>query len=170
MKNFITQQEFFEKLDAWKYGFMKNNLCGLASIFIVLKDLGAQISEQEVFDKALNLDAYDRILWWKHERLMLVFNYFANKSGITYKSTETFDWKFLHNRKIKKIFFNFDKQIYLASINLDENHFVILDKVDYNNIYYTSVWTKEYEPKQNHIIKIDDFFRVYNKRGILIKL
>ncbi len=168
MKEFITQKKFFEKINSVRYWFLEDNLCWVINIFLVLKELGANITEQEVFDKALNLDWYDKEFWWKHERLMLVFNYFANKLAITYESTEIFDWKFLHNRKMKKIFFNFNKQIYIASIKLDTNHLIIIDKVEYNNIYYTSVWTKEYELKQNQIIKMDDFFKVYNKRGILI--
>ncbi len=170
MENIITQKEFFEKIDSKRHWFLKNNLCWVVNIFLILKELWGNITEQEVFDKSLDLDWYDKELWWKHERLMLVFNYFANKLDINYKSTEAFDWKFLHNRKMKKIFFNFDKQIYIASIKLDVSHFIIIDKVEYNNIYYTSVWTKQYEPKQNQIIKMDDFFKVYNKRGILINL
>jgi len=170
MNYLTTQKEFFQKLDTEKYREFENNLCGIINIFLVLKDLGSEVSEQKIFDKALKINAFDVILWWKHDKLMLIFSYFCYKEGIAYRSAEVFDWKFLHNRKMKKIFFNFDKQIYIASIKLDENHLIIIDRVEYNNIYYSSVWTKEFEPVENKIIKIDDFFEVYNKRGILIKL
>ncbi len=170
MKYFTTQKEFFQKLDIEKYRSFENNLCWIINIFIVLKNLGINISEQEVFDRAMNVWAYTNNVWWKYEKLMLIFSHFCYKYEISYKSAEVFDWKFLHNRKMKKIFFNFNKQIYIASIKLDTNHLIIIDRVEYNNIYYSSVWTKEFEPKQNQIIKMDDFFDVYNGRWILIKL
>jgi len=170
MKNFTTQKEFFQKLDIEKYREFEGNLCWIINIFLVLKELGSEVSEQEIFDRALKINAFDVVLWWKHEKLMLIFSYFCSKEEIPYRSAEVFDWKFLHNRKMKKIFFNFDKHIYIASIKLDENHLVIIDNIEYNNVYYSSVWTKKFEPVENKIIKMDDFFDVYNKRGILIKL
>gem|GEM_PF-5542159 len=55
------------------------------------------------------------------------------------KKIKIFDTKFFHNTKLEKIFFNWEKNIFIASIKLDENHLIIIEKVKYNTIYYKSV-------------------------------
>ena len=170
MKNSTTQAEFFQKLDTKKYYKYENNLSGIASIFLVLKELWWKTTESEVFERAFQTNSFNPVLWWNYKKLISIFEYFFSEENIEFKSIELLEWKLFHNRKLKKEFSSFENKIYIASLKLDENHLVIIDKVDYNNLYYTSVGTKEFDPVSNRIIKFDDFKNVYNKRGILIKL
>ncbi len=174
---FITQKQFFEKLDKNKYSGFENKLCWLVDIFIILSDFWVKISETEIMQKALEMNVYDENLGWKYDWLIKIFNFYYNSLLIENSSSlnnknlkiKIFDTKFFHNKKLEKIFYNFENKIFLASIVLDENHLIIIEKVEYNNIYYKSVWTKKFEAKENWIIKMNDFFKVYNKRGILIE-
>ena len=166
MQFFTTQKQFFEKLDTKKYSNFENNLCWLINIFIILKNFWSKISEKEIFGKALEINAFDEKIGWKYEWLLELFEFYNNKKSAEIK---IFNTKFFHNTKLEKIFFNWEKNIYLASIALDENHLIIIEKVKYNTIYYKSVWTKNNKAKEKGIIKIQDFFKVYNKRWVLIK-
>jgi len=178
MQYFTTQKKFFEKLDAEKYKNFENNLCWLINIFIILRNFWSEISEKEIFGKALEINAFDEKLGWKYNKLIELFNFYMPSpqpsplkgEGARTKNTEIkiFDAKFFHNTKLEKIFYNWENNIYLASIKLDENHLIIIEDVKYNNIYYKSVWTKKFEAKENWVIKMQDFFKIYNKRGILI--
>ncbi len=165
MKHFITQSDFFQKLDTHKYARFQNNLCWIINIFLVLKEQGCNISESEIFKKAIEMDAYDTILGWKYDKLIAIYKYFCLRAN----NIEIFAPKIFHNRRLKKLLYNLESTVFLASLKLDENHIVIIDRVDGNNIYYTSVWTKEYTAVANKIIKMDDFFDVYNWRGIVIR-
>ncbi len=170
MINFTTQKEFFDKIESSNYWYLENNLCWLINTFLVLKELGSEVSEQRIFDRAIKTKSFDKVLWWKYDKLILIFRHFCIQWNINFWSIEVLEPKLFHNRKVKKILYNLKNQFYIASIKLDENHLIIIDRVEYNNIFYTSVWTKQYEPKHNQVIKMDDFFRVYNKRWILINL
>jgi len=165
MEFFTTQKQFFEKLDTEKYKKFENNLCWLINIFIILRNFWSEILEKEIFDKALEINAFDENLGWKYDKLIELFKFY-NKKNVEIK---IFDTKFFHNRKLEKIFYNWENTIYIASIKLDENHLIIIEDIKYNNIYYKSVWTKNFEDKENWIIKMNNFLKVYNKRWILIK-
>ncbi len=179
MNYFTTQKQFFEKLDTEKYKNFENNLCWLINIFIILRNFWSKISEKEIFGKALEINAFDEKLGWKYEWLLELFNFYnppltppSNQGGEKNRNKieiKIFDTKFFHNTKLEKIFFNWKKNIFIASIKLDENHLIIIEKVKYNTIYYKSVWTKKFGAKENGTIKIQDFFKIYNKRGIFIE-
>ena len=70
---------------------------------------------------------------------MLIFKHFCIQEKLVFESIEVFDSKLFHTRKLKKEFSSFENKIYIASVKLDENHLIIIDKVEYNNVYYTSV-------------------------------
>jgi hypothetical protein len=163
---FTNQKQFFEKIKSEKNKNFENNLCWLINIFIILKNFWINISEKEIYEKALEINAYQENFGWKYEWLIKIFNYFNTNKNIKIK---IFDPKFFHNTKLEKIFFNWENCIFIASIALDENHLIIIEKVKFNNIYYKSVWTKNFEAKENWVIKINDFFKIYNKRWILIE-
>ncbi|MDQ7009075.1 MAG: hypothetical protein Q9M94_02190, partial [Candidatus Gracilibacteria bacterium] len=57
----------------------------------------------------------------------------------------------------------------MSSVKFDENHLIIIEKVDKKFIYYKSVGTEKKEPEENGKIKLNNFFEIYNKRGILIE-
>lgn len=168
MNYFTTQKDFFEKLDKIKYKKFKNNLCWLINIFIVLKSIWINISEKEIFEKSLEINAFDENIWWKYNKLIYLFNSYNSLSTESFNPLQIFDTKFFHNFRLKKIFNNFENNIYIASVNFWENHLIIIEKTDKNFIYYKSVWTKNKIAENNWKINFIDFFKIYNKRGILI--
>ncbi len=172
MTYFTTQKDFFQKLDNKKYSSFENNLCWLINIFIILKNYWINISEKEIFQKALELNSFDKNFWWKYEWLIKLFDFYNNfltNNFNSFKNIKIFDTRIFHNFRLKKIFNNFKNKIFIASVKFDENHLIIIEKIINNTIYYKSVWTKNKEAEKNWKIKINNFFEIYNKRGILIK-
>jgi len=172
MNYFTTQKDFFQKLDIEKYSNFENNLCWLINIFILLKNIWINISEKEIFEKSLEINAFDENIWWKYDWLIELFNFYINnllynklKKNIIMK---VFSSRFFHNYKLKKIFNNFENNIYIASVKFWENHLIIIEKTDKNFIYYKSIWTKYKIAKNNWKMRLDIFFEIYNKRWILI--
>ena len=171
MKFFTTQKEFFQKLDKAKYWEFENNLCWLINIFIILKNYWINISEEEIFEKALEINAFDEKFGWKYNKLIELFNFYNSLRAEGFSplnNIKIFDTRFFHNFKLKNIFKNFENKIFLASVNFWENHLIIIEKIDKNFIYYKSVWTKIKKPKENWKIEKNNFWNIYNKRWIFI--
>ena len=103
---------------------------------------------------------------------MNLFNFYYNLSTEVFNTLvniNIFNTRFFHNFKLKKIFHNFENKYFIASVKFDENHLIIIEKVVNNIIYYKSVWTKYKKAEENWKINFKDFFKIYNKRWILIE-
>ena len=168
MKFFTSQKEFFEKINSEKNKNFENNLCWLVNIFIILKNNWVKISEKEIFDKAIEINAFGENIGWKYGKLIELFNFYWNLSTEGFNPLYIFDARFFHNFRLKKIFKNFENKIFMASVDFWENHLIIIEKIEKNIIFYKSVWTKDKEAKNNWKINFEDFFKIYNKRGILV--
>ena len=172
MKFFTSQKEFFEKINSEKNKNFENNLCWLVNIFIILKNNWVKISEKEIFDKAIEINAFEEKIGWKYEKLIELFNFYNNSPLAPLLSNRwgmyIFDTRFFHNFRLKKIFKNFKNKIFMASVDFWVNHLIIIEKIEKNIIFYKSVWTKNKEAKNNWKINFEDFFKIYNKRGILV--
>ena len=172
MKFFINQTQFFQKLDKNKYSDFENNLSGLINIFIILKNYWIDIYETEILEKSLKLNAFKKNIGWKYSWLIELFNFYKNISKNNFNflvDINIFNTSFFHNFKLKKIFYNFENKYFIASVNFWENHLIIIEKVINNIIYYKSVWTKYKKSEENWKINFKDFFKIYNKRWILIE-
>lgn len=167
LRYFIDQDNFFKKLDYTMYNGFRNKLCGLINIFIILKNSWIIVSENEILSKALELNSYDKDSGWRYEWLVKLLKQYWIKASII--NTKIFHYLFL-----KKIFLNLNinYELYIASIKTDfnENHLILIEKFTNNNIYYKSVWTEKNKSICNWVIHYDLFKKIYNKRGILIKI
>lgn len=161
---FINQEQFFNNLDQTKYSYFKFNLCWLINVYIIIKNRWINVTETQLLEKSIELNAYDEIKWWKYLELTKLLNNFKINSKV-------FKWKLLHNYLLKKELLKLkaNKNMYIASVNLDwENHLIIIDSFIDNFVFYMSVWTKTISAQENWKISYNEFKKNYNKRGILI--
>jgi len=162
---FRNQKQFFRKIDFDKYSEFENNLCWLINIFIILKNLWFSLSEKEIFEKSLEIKAYDSKYWWKYLWLIKILNNYWVKAKIL-------NLRFFHifflNKILKKLKKN--NTIFMASIKSwkEENHLIIIENFENNTIFYKSVWTKNSLHIENWKIILDDFIDIYNKRWIIV--
>lgn len=164
---FIDQIQFFNNLDYSKYKNFKYNLCWLTNIYIILKNLWFNMSENDILKKSIELNAYDDKYWWKYKELIWLLK-------IYWINAKIFKSKICHNyilkNKLKKI--TDRKYIYIASVKYinNENHLIIIDNFLDDIIFYKSVWTKNSNPIENWKINYNKFINIYNKRWIIIYL
>lgn len=170
MEYFIDQKDFYKNLDLSKFKDFENNLCWIINVFIILRNLWLNIWENEILEQSLKIKAYDNKKWWIYQKLIDLLKYYLNENNIEYNKIEIFDTKFFHKFRLKNLFRKFGNTIFIASVKMDENHLIIIDKVINKQIFYKSVWTSNSDANKNWVIEFDDFFRTYNKRWIVISL
>ncbi len=137
---------------------------------MLLKELWSTANEVTVFEKALAIDAFDEDKWWKYTELIETFLFFAWEEQLCFESISIFSPLFFHNTKLKQQFADFTNILFIASVKFDENHLIIIDSIDWENILYTSVGTQKHTPQHNYTMPLNKFFEVYNKRGIILKV
>ena len=165
-KNFISQKDFYNKIKNKNNLYLKNNLCWLVNIFIILKCLRIKISEANIIKKAIKLNAYNNIHWWKYDWLIKLFRlFFKFKKNICIKKV---DFRFFHKIRLNILLNKYHKYIFIASIRLKENHLIIINKFTTTSIYYSSVWTKDTKAVFNKKMSLNNFYKIYNNRWLLI--
>lgn len=165
IKYFTNQNLFFSKIYSEKYIEFENNLCWLINIFIILKDIWFNLSEKEIFEKSLEIKAYDSKYWWKYLWLIKILNNYWVKAKIL-------NIRFFHIFFLNKVLKNIEKNniIFIPSIKSweEENHLIIIEDFKSNVLCYKSVWTKNSLHIENWKINLNNFLKIYNKRWIIV--